>query len=137
MTARLIVGLGNPGSRYANNRHNIGFRCVEALARAHGLAFSQRYAHSYVARGQILGTEAVLAKPRTYMNRSGEAVQGLLARQRIRPADMVVVYDDMDLPLGRIRLRRGQPVRRNHFQRYRSLCPPSLLIEAEIDNDTV
>ncbi|MCL4369137.1 MAG: aminoacyl-tRNA hydrolase [Actinobacteria bacterium] len=107
MIGAVIVGLGNPGRQYANSRHNVGFRCVDVLARAHGLTFSQRYAHSLVAHGSILGVEVVLAKPRTFMNLSGDAVLGLLARHRVKPSSLVVVYDDMDLPLGKIRLRPG------------------------------
>lgn len=105
MIGAVIVGLGNPGPQYANSRHNVGFRCVEALARAHGLSFSHRYAHSLVAQGSILSVEVVLAKPHTFMNLSGDAVLGVLARHRVKPSRLIVVYDDMDLPLGKIRLR--------------------------------
>ncbi len=105
MVGKVIVGLGNPGTQYARSRHNVGFLCLDRLASLHRLSFNQRYAHSDVATGRIDGVEAVLAKPRTYMNLSGNAVLGLLARHRVKPADLIVIYDDMDLPLGKIRLR--------------------------------
>jgi PTH1 family peptidyl-tRNA hydrolase len=102
----LIVGLGNPGSEYARHRHNIGFQVVETLAQSHGLAFSrQKRMKAYVAAGQITGKSVVLAKPKTYMNLSGQAV-GRLQRAHHVPTDQIlVVYDDLDLPLGRLRLR--------------------------------
>lgn len=107
---RLIVGLGNPGPGYARTRHNVGFMVVDRLADRHGLRFNQKKAHSLVARGEIGGSEVVLAKPQTYMNLSGGAVQGLLMVFGVKPTDLLVVYDDFDLPLGTLRLRpRGGP----------------------------
>jgi PTH1 family peptidyl-tRNA hydrolase len=102
----LIVGLGNPGAKYAHHRHNIGFRILEALARRHGLTFSrEKRAQAQVAEGEIEGHRVLLAKPQTFMNRSGRAV-GRLVRARDIPLDgLLVVYDDLDLPLGRLRLR--------------------------------
>lgn len=106
MTPALIVGLGNPGAEYAAHRHNIGFRVVEALARAHGLTFSRRRGSaSLVAEGTICGAQVVLAKPQTFMNLSGKAVGRLSQSYQIPPAQILVVYDDLDLPLGRLRLR--------------------------------
>lgn len=102
----LIVGLGNPGDEYAAHRHNIGFRVVEALARAHGLRFSRRRGtKAYVATGQIRGRPVLLAKPQTFMNRSGQAVGRLCREYQVAPDHLLVVYDDLDLPLGRLRLR--------------------------------
>ncbi len=99
---KLVVGLGNPGTRYAGTRHNAGFLVVDELARRAGATFRpQRQAE--VARTDA----ALLAKPTTFMNLSGAAVQALLARERIAPSDLLVVQDDIDLPLGRLRLRRG------------------------------
>jgi len=99
---KLVVGLGNPGARYAGTRHNAGFLVVEELARRAGAGFrTQRQAD--VARTDA----ALLAKPSTFMNLSGAAVQALLARERIAPSELLVVHDDIDLPLGRLRLRRG------------------------------
>lgn len=102
---KLLVGLGNPGQAYASNRHNVGFLCLNHFARAQGLSFSQRQARSLVARGSVAGVEVILAKPRTFMNESGKAVAALVGRERIDPADLIVIYDDLDLPLGQIRIR--------------------------------
>jgi len=105
MAPRLIVGLGNPGREYAAHRHNIGFRVVDALARAHGLSFSRQKSHARIAEGTILGCPVLLAKPLTYMNLSGKAVAPLLRGCYAAPEQLLVVYDDLDLPLGRLRLR--------------------------------
>lgn len=102
----LIVGLGNPGAEYARHRHNVGFRVVEALAQAHNLAFCRRkQAQAYVAEGEIQGQMVFLAKPHTFMNRSGRTVGRLLRAHDIPLERMLVIYDDLDLPLGRLRLR--------------------------------
>ena len=99
---KLIVGLGNPGARYAGTRHNAGFLVMDELARRWGTAFrSGRQADAASASG------VVLLKPRTFMNLSGTAVQAEMARGRIPPGELLVVHDDLDLPLGRLRLRRG------------------------------
>ena len=102
----LIVGLGNPGREYSASRHNVGFRVVEALARAHGLAFSRRQGtRSFVAQGMAAGSPLVLAKPQTFMNLSGKAVGSLVRLLGVLPERLLVIYDDLDLPLGRVRLR--------------------------------
>ena len=101
----LIVGLGNPGPRYRCTRHNVGFRCVDLMARKWGIRQSERRAKAVFGRGNYAGKDIVLAKPRTFMNNSGEGVAYLLARFAATPADLVVIYDEMDLPLGRIRIR--------------------------------
>ena len=99
---KLIVGLGNPGTRYAGTRHNAGFLVVDELAKRWGVGFrAGRQADAAAAPG------VVLLKPRTFMNLSGLAVQAEMARGRIAPADLLIVHDDLDLPLGRLRLRRG------------------------------
>lgn len=103
---KVIAGLGNPGTRYARNRHNVGFQCVDALAGAHGLAFSMEpRLHAQIAQGSIAGAPVLLVKPMTYMNLSGKAVQAVLHYYRRTPADLLVVYDDLDLPVGRVRMR--------------------------------
>ncbi len=104
---RIIVGLGNPGSRYRDTRHNVGFRCIDLMARQWGINLSERRAKAALGRGRRLEREVVLAKPRTFMNHSGEGVAYLLTRFGAKPADLVVVYDEMDLPVGRLRLRPG------------------------------
>ena len=101
---RLVVGLGNPGQAYAAHRHNVGFWCVKRLASNWGIRFkSSRWAR--VGEGQVDGQPLVLAKPRTFMNRSGDAVASLLQRYNLSPQQMLVICDDLELPAGRIRLR--------------------------------
>lgn len=102
----LIVGLGNPGERYARTRHNIGFEAIDTLARRHGLEFRGKRANSLIAEGQIAGQRVALVKPQTYMNLSGQAVSSLRNWYKIDPArELLVVYDDLDLPFGKLRLR--------------------------------
>jgi PTH1 family peptidyl-tRNA hydrolase len=101
---RLVVGLGNPGQAYAAHRHNVGFWCVKRLARNWGILFkSSRWAR--VGEGQVDGQPLVLAKPRTFMNRSGDAAASLLQRYSLSPQQMLVICDDLELLAGRIRLR--------------------------------
>lgn len=102
---KLIVGLGNPGQLYARHRHNTGFHCLNRLARLHGIAFSKVGARSRLGEGKVDGVPVVLAKPRTFVNESGKAASALLIRFRLSPSELIVVHDDMDLPLGKIRLR--------------------------------
>jgi PTH1 family peptidyl-tRNA hydrolase len=103
--AKLIVGLGNPGARYAASRHNAGFQTLDALARAHRLHFARQKFHAHLADGTIGNSRVILAKPQTFMNLSGESVAKLVAFYQIPLPDLLVVYDDLDLPLGKIRLR--------------------------------
>jgi PTH1 family peptidyl-tRNA hydrolase len=106
MTDRyLIVGLGNPGREYERTRHNIGFRCVDALAATHGLTFAKRGAKSFTAEGTIAEKKVILVKPITYMNLSGEAVRPLMDFYKLPPTHLMVIMDDMDIPLGTIRIR--------------------------------
>ncbi len=101
----LIVGLGNPGRKYAANRHNVGFRCVERLAAAHGLQFRKRQKKAKVILSTIRGYAIALALPQTFMNKSGHAVARLAHYYRVSLDHILIVYDDLDLPLGTIRLR--------------------------------
>jgi PTH1 family peptidyl-tRNA hydrolase len=102
---RLIAGLGNPGREYAHSRHNVGFWCLNRLARRHGIAFTKRGRLATVGEGRLAGRSVILAKPRTFVNLSGRALSHLLRRYRLSPQHLLVVYDDLDLPLGRVRLR--------------------------------
>ena len=102
---RLIIGLGNPGAKYHNTRHNLGFACVDQIAKRWGISPGERRAKAVVSRGQRAGQELVLAKPRTFMNGSGEGVSYLLDRFAVNLEDVLVIYDDMQLPLGRLRIR--------------------------------
>lgn len=104
---KLIVGLGNPGREYALSRHNIGFRCVNHFARENGIDISRKKARAMVGSGVVDGQKVVVARPQTFMNNSGESVALLLQQNGLEPQDMVVVYDDMDLPLGKVRVRPG------------------------------
>lgn len=102
--SRLVLGLGNPGERYRETRHNLGFRVVEELARRHRIALDRVECNSLVGES----TEGlVLAQPQTYMNRSGFAARCLLERRELPPENLLVVYDELHLPLGRLRLRPG------------------------------
>ncbi len=106
----LVVGLGNPGDGYADTRHNVGFRAVSKLAKRARAEFDVKAAESRIAEGG-LGTQRIaIARPQTFMNDSGRAVRKLLDRYRLAPAAMIVVTDDVDLPLGRLRIReKGGP----------------------------
>ena len=107
MEFTLIVGLGNPGPKYAANRHNAGFRCVERLGSALGVSFDKRQKRAHVALGDLHGRRVVLAKPQTFMNESGQAVVPLARFYRVPNERLLIIYDDLDLPLGTLRLRPG------------------------------
>ncbi|RPJ53410.1 MAG: aminoacyl-tRNA hydrolase, partial [Acidobacteria bacterium] len=102
---KLIVGLGNPGRRYGGTRHNVGFLVVDELARRRGAGFEAARADALMARIRDLGEGVVLAKPLTFMNVSGVAVGDLARYYRIAIPDLLVVTDDVNLPLGRLRAR--------------------------------
>ena len=101
----LIVGLGNPGRKYRGNRHNIGFMVVDRLAANYGLQSSKVQQKAIVGDGRILERPVIIAKPQTFMNNSGDAVGPLANYYRIPPTHVLVIYDELDLPLGTIRLR--------------------------------
>jgi len=104
---KLIVGLGNPGKNYAHNRHNIGFMCLNYFARVHSIRFDHRQCLARVGIGEVGGDRLLLAKPRTYVNFSGKAVGPLVLKHGISLNDLLVICDDLDLPLGKIRLRQS------------------------------
>ncbi|MBK8901497.1 MAG: aminoacyl-tRNA hydrolase [Anaerolineaceae bacterium] len=101
----LIVGLGNPGRKYRGNRHNIGFMAVDALAAAYKIESSKVQNKAIVGNGRIQNRAVILAKPQTYMNNSGDAVGPLARYYKVPPENVLVVYDELDLPFGTIRLR--------------------------------
>lgn len=103
----LIAGLGNPGREYAANRHNVGFMLVDRLAARLGSSFSRLESKALVCKCEYLGRRIILAKPQTYMNLSGQAVGGLLNYHKVPLGNLLVAYDDVDLPLGTLRLRPG------------------------------
>ena len=102
---KLIVGVGNPGPRYRDTRHNVGFVVVEELARRRGLAFTSAPANALIARTPASADGLIIAKPMTYMNRSGEAAAALQHYYRVPLEEMLVVTEDVHLPLGRLRAR--------------------------------
>lgn len=102
---RLILGLGNPGERYSDTRHNVGFLVVEELARRRGVRLDRRECNSFLG-----GEDILLAQPQTYMNRSGWAARCLVETHGLDPSGVLVVYDEVALPLGKLRLRKsGSP----------------------------
>ena len=104
---KLIVGLGNPGKTYAHNRHNAGFRCLNYFARLHSIRFDHGQCRARVGLAEVRGEKLLLAKPRTFVNLSGQSIAGLVHKHNIPLSDLLVVYDDLDLPLGKIRLRQS------------------------------
>jgi PTH1 family peptidyl-tRNA hydrolase len=104
---KLIVGLGNPGNTYVRNRHNVGFQCLNYFARLHSIRFDHRQCQARVGIGKVRGEKLLLAKPGTFVNLSGKSVAGLVHKHKILLSDLLVIYDDLDLPLGKIRLRQS------------------------------
>jgi PTH1 family peptidyl-tRNA hydrolase len=102
---KLIIGLGNPGKIYARNRHNVGFRIIDYLAKLHSIGTSRRQCHSQVGTDKIEGIKVMLAKPATFVNQSGEAVGCLVRTHNVALSGLIVIHDDLDLPLGKIRIR--------------------------------
>jgi PTH1 family peptidyl-tRNA hydrolase len=103
----LLVGLGNPGPRYALNRHNVGFLVVDAVQRRHGFGPWRQKFSAEIAEGTLGGERAILVKPLTYMNESGRSVGEIARFHKLAPSDVVVVHDELDLPPGKVRLKAG------------------------------
>ncbi len=103
----LLVGLGNPGPKFAKNRHNIGFMMVDEIVRQHGFSAWRNKFQSEVCEGLIDGNKVVVLKPLTYMNESGQAVGKAMRFYNLGPDDVVVVYDELDLPPGKLRMKTG------------------------------
>lgn len=103
----IIAGLGNPGRSYSRHRHNVGFRAVDVLGARHGIEIKKRSFGAQVGSGAIEGEAVVLAKPQTFMNISGDAVAPLVRYYRLDPEDLIVVHDDLDIELGRLKLAKG------------------------------
>jgi PTH1 family peptidyl-tRNA hydrolase len=104
---KLVVGLGNPGDGYANTRHNVGFAVASRLGKRARAEFGIKSADSRIAEGSVGGITVAIARPQTFMNESGRAVKKLLDRYRLDPKDMIVIFDEVDLPLGSIRIRQS------------------------------
>src|ERR1700743_2063671 len=103
----LFVGLGNPGAKYAHNRHNIGFMAVEAIARRHGFASWRRRFQGETSEGTLDGERVVLLRPTTFMNESGRAVQEAAGFFKLGESDVTVFQDEIELPPGKVRVRGG------------------------------
>lgn len=102
----IIVGLGNPGKKYENTRHNMGFLTVDLLAENHDIKINKIKFKALVGEGKIAGQKVVLVKPQTYMNLSGESVRQVVDFYKIDSQNLIVIYDDIDIPTGSIRVRR-------------------------------
>ena len=103
----LFAGLGNPGDKYRNNRHNVGFMAIDAIAARHGFApFRQKFS-GLISEGMIGGEKVLLLKPQTYMNNSGDSIQAATQFYKLGPADVTVLYDEIDLAPGKVRIKTG------------------------------
>jgi PTH1 family peptidyl-tRNA hydrolase len=107
LTPLLIIGLGNPGRSYRGNRHNVGFQILDALAEDFQVRFTRTQAKALVTDARLQGVRVILAKPQTYMNNAGPSVSSLARFFRLPPEQILAVHDDLDLPLGVLRLRPG------------------------------
>ena len=103
----LLVGLGNPGDKYRNNRHNVGFMAIDAIASRHGIGPFRNKVQGHIAEGAIGGDKVLLLKPQTWMNNSGDSVQAAVQFYKLGPGDVTVFYDEIDLVPGKVRVKRG------------------------------
>jgi len=104
---RIIVGLGNPGKQYADNRHNVGFHVVDKLAEKYGLKFNKMLNRGIAAIGDIEGRRVVLLKPQTFMNESGGCVSPTFKFYKTNPSNLLIIYDELDIPFAQLRLRKS------------------------------
>jgi PTH1 family peptidyl-tRNA hydrolase len=104
---KIIIGLGNPGKKYERTRHNAGFLALDALAADEHAVIAQEKHHALITRMRITDTDTVLAKPQTYMNDSGRSVAAILRDSYVAAADLIVLHDELDLPLGAVRVKIG------------------------------
>ena len=110
----LVAGLGNPGEEYENSPHNLGFRVIDRLAEEHGIRVTRKDSRALVGMGEIAGQPVMLAKPQTFMNLSGTSVKPLMEKHSLSAADLILVYDELDLPWGEIRIKaRGSSAGHN------------------------
>ena len=104
---KLIVGLGNPGQEYANSRHNLGFQCINRFAQMQDITLKERKAKARTGSGVVASERVLLVKPSTFMNLSGNSVGPLVRYYNIHLSDLLVIHDDLDFPIGTIKLRQG------------------------------
>ena len=104
---RLVVGLGNPGRRYVQTRHNVGFMVVDNLAKRWTIPADGKQLGALVGGGRVADCKTMLVRPQSFMNRSGQPVRSLMGYFKVGPSDIIVVHDDLDLPFGRVQLKRG------------------------------
>lgn len=103
----LVAGLGNPGSRHAKNRHNIGYMAADAIARRHSFSNWSKKFRGEIAEGHMAGEKVLLIKPQTYMNLSGESIGEAMRFYKVAPSDLIVIYDELDLAPGKVRIKTG------------------------------
>jgi PTH1 family peptidyl-tRNA hydrolase len=103
----LIAGLGNPGPKHENNRHNVGFMAADAIARRHSFSPWSKKFHGLIAEGRLDGEKVLLIKPQTFMNLSGQSVGEAMRFHKLTPADLIVLYDELDLAPGKVRIKTG------------------------------
>lgn len=103
----IIAGLGNPGSKYENTRHNMGFKAIDAMASEFGIDVNRAKFKGLIGEGRIGGEKVILLKPQTYMNLSGQSVREIMNFYKIPEENLIVIYDDFDLPIGSIRVRKS------------------------------
>ena len=101
----IVVALGNPGVKYKNTRHNVGFWCLDRIVDAHSIIINKKKRYFEFGQGDIGNKKIILARSRTFMNESGRAIQSLMTKYNVPPANLLILYDDMDLPAGSMRLR--------------------------------
>jgi PTH1 family peptidyl-tRNA hydrolase len=101
----LVVGLGNPGEEYENTPHNLGFRVVDLLAERNSIHVNRKDSKALTGVGEVAGKPVILAKPQTYMNLSGTSVEPLMVKHSLTPADLILVYDELDLPWGELKIK--------------------------------
>ena len=112
----MVVGLGNPGEEYERTPHNLGFRVVDLLGERHSIRLSRKDSKAITGVGEIAGKPAMLAKPQTYMNLSGASVAGLMAKHSLTPEDLILVYDELDLQWGEMRIKPRGSAAGHHGQ---------------------
>jgi PTH1 family peptidyl-tRNA hydrolase len=105
---KLIIGLGNPGKKYENNRHNVGFMVIDFIAKNLGFSIkNEKKFQAQIGKGQLADQKVILVRPQTFMNLSGQAVVNIAHFYKINSQDIFVIYDDIDLPVGKIRIRKS------------------------------